>query len=79
MQTDYTYKKGDTVVYVGIVYSDKNKIQQKLNLGTVIEAGVYELIIEPLGNYFNQHLKVRKNLCVLVNLENINHEKPKAP
>lgn len=79
MQTDYTYKKGDTVVYVGIVYSDKNKVQQKLSLGTVVEAGVYELIIEPLGNYFHQHLKIRKNLCTLVNLENINHEKPKDP
>ena len=79
MLTDYTYKKGDTIVYVGIVYSDKNKVQKKLSLGKVIEVGVYELIVEPHGNYFHQHLKIGKNLCSKVNLEDIRNEKVKDP
>ena len=76
MKTDYTYKKGDVVVYVGFVLSDR-KPKPKFNLGKVVEVGVHELIIEPEGNYFSQHLKVSRNLCSRVNLSHIkNLRKP---
>tara|TARA_Y100001970_G_C13980642_1_gene722947 strand:+ start:47 stop:469 length:423 start_codon:yes stop_codon:yes gene_type:complete len=76
MKTDYTYKKGDLIVYVGFVLSDR-KPELKFNLGKVVEVGIHELIIEPEGNYFNQHLKVNRNLCSRVNLSHIkNVQKP---
>lgn len=78
MKADYTYKKGDLVVYVGFVLSSK-KPEPKFNLGKVVEVGIHELIIEPEGNYFNQHLKVNRNLCSRVNLSHIKNMKKPDP
>ena len=43
MKADYTYKKGDLVVYVGFVLSSK-KPEPKFNLGKVVEVGIHEFI-----------------------------------
>lgn len=78
MKEDYTYKKGDVIVYVGLVLSNK-KPKPKFSLGKVIEVGVYELIIEPEVNYFDQHLKVKRSLCSKVELGHVKNERKPDP
>ena len=78
MNSDYVYKKGDSIVYVGFVISADRK-ERTLQFAKVVEVGVHELIVEPKKNYFSQHLKILKSLCIPLNFRNIKAKRKPMP
>ena len=78
MILDYVYKKGDSIVYVGFVISSNEK-KKTLHFGKVVEVGMHELIVEPNHNYFAQHLRIQKSLCIPLNFDNIKDKRKPTP
>ena len=70
------FSKGDIVAVCGAVITD-TKIKKSLKLVTVLEVGLYDLIVESTGGYFKDHLRVPKSRCTKIHLKWSELESPK--
>ena len=70
------FSKGDIVAVCGAVITD-TKIKKSLKIATIIEVGLYDLIVEGKGGYYKDHMCVPKTRCTKINLNWSEKESPR--
>ena len=70
------FSKGDIVAVCGAVITD-TKIKKSLKLATVLEVGLYDLIVEGASGYFKDHFCVSKARCTKIELTWSEAESPR--